>query len=174
MAHISQIDYETSSPEIRAAFDEETRLRGTPTNMKRTLLHSVPAHKAYMEWYSLRDVVVPFLGKRAFSVFAYAISSQNDCLLCTTFFRKALIDQGLSPESFEPTADEDLLIAFGRAIARHYDGVDPALWERVHARYSETEIVNLVAFAGLMVATNLFNNVVQVSVDDQLKDYLKA
>ncbi|TGQ31284.1 hypothetical protein EN859_030540 [Mesorhizobium sp. M00.F.Ca.ET.216.01.1.1] len=38
MAHISQIDYDTASPEIRAAHDEELRLRSRMTNMKRILL----------------------------------------------------------------------------------------------------------------------------------------
>jgi alkylhydroperoxidase family enzyme len=127
-----------------------------------------------MEWYSLRDAVVPIIGKRAFVIFSHAISTQNDCLLCTTFFRKALTDLGLTPESFEPTEEEALLIEFGRAIAQHYKGVPDDLWTRVKARYSEPQLVTLVAFAGQMVATNLFNNVTRVTVDDILKDYVKA
>ena len=78
--------------------------------MKRTLLQSAPVFRAYREWYNLRDEVVAFLGCQAFDIFAYAISSRNGCLLCSTYFRKALADIGLSPDTFVPTGDEQLLI----------------------------------------------------------------
>lgn len=54
MARISRIDYDTAPPEIRAAHDEELRLRGRMTNMKRILLHSPAAHRIYAEWFTLR------------------------------------------------------------------------------------------------------------------------
>ena len=174
MSFLSQIDHADASEETRAAYDEEERERGHVTNMKRTLLHSLPAFHAYMEWYTLRDTIVPVIGERAADVFAHTISTENDCLICSTFFRRILIDSGISPDAFEPTADEALLIEFGRAIVRHPNGVDAGLWWRLKARFSEPELVNLVAFAGLMVATNLFNNVVAVELDHELQPYRKA
>ena len=54
MSQIPHIDYETASEEIRAAHDEEVRVRGNMTNMKRTLLHSPEAHRIYAEWFTLR------------------------------------------------------------------------------------------------------------------------
>ncbi len=47
-----------------------------------------------MEWYPLRDEVAGFLGDRATTLFAHAISTQSDCLICSTFFRRILIDVG--------------------------------------------------------------------------------
>lgn len=46
MSYIPQIDYDTALDEIRAAHDEEVRVRGRMTNMKRTLLHSPAAHQS--------------------------------------------------------------------------------------------------------------------------------
>jgi len=173
MAHIGYFDYDRGTPAARAAFDEEVRQRGGVSNMKRTLLHSVPALEAYLGWYSLRDTVAPIIGERALAVFAHAISSRNQCLLCSTYFRLALTELGLSPDGFAPTADEALLIELAESVVRHAEGVPSHLWTRLKARYSDAELVNLVAFAGLMVATNLFNNVVGVALDEKLLPYRK-
>lgn len=173
MSRIEQIDYQQSSAQVRAAHDEELKLRGHVTNMKRTLMHSPPAYRAYMEWYTLKDELVPVIGDRALWVFSHALSSETDCLICTTFFRRALIDAGFSPETFQPTPDEELLIELGHAIGGHRNRVPDALWNRVAARYDTVTQVNLVAFAGIMIATNVFNNVVEVSLDAELDKYRK-
>jgi len=173
MSYISQIDYEHAAPAVREAHDEEVRLRGHVTNMKRTLLHSPADYRAYMEWYTLRDELRPVVGDRAIWVFSHAISAETDCLICTTFFRRALIDAGYSPETFQPTEEEELLIEFGRAIARASNHVPREIWTRIRARYDEAAAVNLVAFAGIMIATNIFNNVVGVTLDPELESYRK-
>lgn len=174
MPHISQIDYETATAPVRAAHDEEISRRGHVTNMKRTLMHSPPAYRAYMEWYTLREELAKVLPDRAFWLYSHAISSQSDCLICTLFFRRALIDAGFSPDEFEPTQEEQLLIDFGRAIVRDSNAVPEDIWARIRARYDEPTRVNLVAFAGLMIATNIFNNVVGVTADPELEPYRKA
>ena len=52
-----------------------------------------------MTWYDLRDEVEPFLGERATMLFAHAISAETDCLICSTFFRRLLIDAGEDPDA---------------------------------------------------------------------------
>jgi hypothetical protein len=47
---------------------------------------------------SLYDEVVPLLGERRAMVFCHAISAQNDCLICSTFFRRLLADGGEDPD----------------------------------------------------------------------------
>lgn len=173
MSHIAQIDYEHATPAVREAHDEESRLRGHATNMKRTLMHSPVAYRAYMEWYTLRDALRPAIGDRAIWVFSHAISAETDCLICTTFFRRALIDAGYPPEAFEPTEEEQLLIDFGHAIARDSNRVPAQIWERIKQRYDVATQVNLVAFAGIMIATNVFNNVVDITLDPELEPYRK-
>lgn len=170
-SHIRQIDYATAPPPVRAAHDAEVGARGHATNMKRTLMHSPVAWRAYMEWYALRDELRHAIDDRAIWVFSHAISTGYDCLICTMFFRRALIDAGFSPETFKPTEEEDLLIAFGTAIARDSNAVPDSIWADIKARYDEATQVNLVAFAGIMVATNIFNNVVGVTLDPELEPY---
>ena len=174
MPYISQIDYDSAPAAVREAHDEEVQKRGHVTNMKRTLMHSPPAYRAYMEWYTLREELAKVLPDRAFWLYSHSISSTNDCLVCTLFFRRALIDAGISPEDFQPSEEEQLLIDFGRAIVNKSSAIPADLWARISERYDEPTRVNLVAFAGLMIATNIFNNVVEVTPDPELEPYRKA
>ena len=58
------------------------------------------------------------IGKRAGDFFEYAISEENDCLVCSTYFRKLLKDNGIDFDNFQFTKKEELLISFGRALAK--------------------------------------------------------
>ena len=62
--------------------------------MKQTLGHSPVALRALMQWYPLRNEVETFLGQRSTIIYVHAISSATDCLICSTFFRRILIDGG--------------------------------------------------------------------------------
>ena len=86
--------------------------------MKRTLLNSLPAFQALMEWYPLRDTVQPFLGARLTVLFAHAISAETDCLICSTFFRRILIEDGEDPDRLELDEREAAVVEFGRAARR--------------------------------------------------------
>jgi alkylhydroperoxidase family enzyme len=166
-------EYETANPEVKKEYDDQIARNGRVTNMKRTLLHNVPAFKAYMEWYTLKDQIVPFLGERAVSLFSYAISAGNDCLICSTFFRKILIDSGDNPDDPVLTETEKLLMDFGRAIGRDPHNIPESLYTALQTKYNTEEIVLLFAFAGIMAATNLFNTVAKIPLDEVLYQYVK-
>ncbi len=174
MSRISQIDYPEASPEIRAEHDRELSLRGRMTNMKRIMLHSPAAHRIYAEWFTLRDLLRPAISDRAIWLFSLAISEASNSLVPSTFFRRALIDSGLQPETIVPDADEALLMEFGKAIIADSNAVPDAVWQQLEARYDEPTLVNLVAFAGIMVATTIFTNVVEVDLDPELNSYKKG
>ena len=101
MPRVPQISYDSASPEVREAHDDHIRRHARITNMKRTLLNSLPAFHALMEWYPLRDTVQPFLGPRLTVLFAHAISAETDCLICCTFFRRILIEEGEDPDRLD-------------------------------------------------------------------------
>ena len=106
MPRIRPVEYEEATPAVRAAHDEVVHEHGRITNMKRTLLHSLPAFHALMEWYALRDTVQPFLGDRLTNLFAHAISSENDCLVCSTLALvngASLGEATRTPQGHEPT-----------------------------------------------------------------------
>ncbi len=126
-----------------------------------------------MTWYDLRDVVVPFLGERATTLFAHAISAGTDCLICSTFFRRILIDRGEDPDALVLDDWEQTIVAYGRQLARDPHGVSDELFAGLAARLRPEQIVALTAFGGLMVATNLFNNALRVDLDRYLEGYRK-
>ena len=173
IARIPPLHDADANPESRAALDEIRAAHGRVTNMKRTLARSPVALHALMTWYNLRDEVVPFLGERLTTLFAHSISAGTDCLVCSTFFRRLLIDSGENPESLRLDDWEQTIVAYGRQLAVDPHGVTDELFGRLAARLQPDQIVALTAFGGLMVATNLFNNALKVDLDDYLLSYRK-
>lgn len=171
MSYISMTEYETAGEEVRREYDDQIARHGRITNMKRTLLHSVPAFRAYMEWYTLRDLIVPFIGERALSLFSYAISNGNNCLICSLFFRKILVDSGEDPDNPRLNDVERLLMELGRQIAVDPHAITDDVYDGLKLKFTEEQIVLLVAFAGIMYATNLFNTIAKVPLDEVLYPY---
>lgn len=145
---------------------------GRITNMKATMSRSLKVFEAYMHWYPLFEEVKKITGERAAVLYAHAISSASDCILCTTYFRKITLDAGYPVEKIALQEDEQLLCDFGRAIARHKGFVSDDLYHKIAAKYTPDEIVILAGFAGIMIATNIFNNLLQVEIDEYLFNYL--
>ena len=174
MPRIRPVEYAEATPAARAAHDEVVREHGRITNMKRTLLHSLPAFRALMEWYPLRDTVQPFLGERLTNLFAHAISSDTDCLVCSTFFRRILLDSGENPDEFALDEREEVVVEFGRQLAKPFARVPDGLFARLAALFTDEQIVALTAFGALMVATNVVNNALDVELDGYLEPYQKS
>ncbi len=174
MPRIPPLEIEAAAPEARAAAEAHVRNHARMTNMKRTLLHSLPAFKALMEWYPLRDAVQPFLGERLTTLFAHAISAETDCLICSTFFRRMLIQTGENPERLKLDERETSVLEFGRALAVSPFKVPDAVYQRLAAYFSPAQIVALTGFGAMMVATNVVNNALDVELDEYLQPYRKG
>jgi alkylhydroperoxidase family enzyme len=171
MPRIEPIRYEDAPAETRAAHDEHQRDHGRITNMKRTLLHSVPAFHALMEWYPLRDTVRPFLGDRLTQLFSHAISAETDCLICSTFFRRLLIEAGEDPDRLILDERERIVVAFGRQLATDAHQVSDALYADLARFFAPDQIVALTTFGAIMLATNVFNNALRVDLDGYLEPF---
>ena len=165
--------YEDLAPAAKASHDDHTRVARI-TNMKRTLLHSVEAFEALMTWYPLRDAVQPFLGERLTTLFAHAVSAETDCLICSTFFRRLLVQSGEDPDRLTLDEWESAVVAYGRSLAVTPHTVPDAIYARIAARLTHEQIVVLTAFGALMVATNVFNNALGVPLDDYLEPYRRV
>lgn len=152
-------------------FEAGVQRYGRMTNMKRTLLHSLPAYHALMEWYTLRDVVAQFLGERLTNLFSHAISAETDCLICSTYFRRILIDAGEDVESLSLDARERAVVEFGRCLAQPFARVPDELFARLASHFDNEQVVALTAFGGMMVATNVLNNALDIPLDDYLQAY---
>ncbi|MGO4355231.1 hypothetical protein AB4Z25_25260 [Rhizobium sp. RAF36] len=174
MSHIPQIDYDTASDDIRQAHDEEVRVRGRMTNMKRTLLHSPAAHRIYAEWFTLRAELNPAVGDREIWIFSHAISKSCNSKIAITFFRRALMNAGFDPDALVLSDRERLLADFGTAIVADSNAIPAAIWERLKQLYPAKVLVDLVAFAGIMLATAVFNNVVEIDFDPELEAFAEG
>lgn len=173
MAYISQVTYEHASDAVRNEIDKQIESHGRITNMKLTLLHSLPAYHALMEWFPLEETIEAFLGARAVNFFCYAISTENDCLICSTYFQKILDDLNIAFEDFEFTEEEQVLVDYGRAIIQDANNVPAEIFDRMKKFWNEEQIVAITAFATIMIATNLINKVLQVELDDYLTPYAR-
>jgi alkylhydroperoxidase family enzyme len=173
MARIPPLEFENADAPAQKEFEDQIKRNGRITNMKRTLLHSLPSFHALMEWYPLRDELLRFIGEREFDILAYAISKENQCLVCSTFFRKILTDSGDNPDVLNLSDREKILADFGAQCVNGEGGVDDELYRRLKNFFSDAQIVALTAFAGLMIATNLVNNVLRVDLDEYLISYTK-
>ena len=169
MSHIPMIDYDGASQAIRDAHDEELRLRGRMTNM--TLLHSPQAHRIYAEWFTLRAELLPHVDDRAIQVFCRAISEETGSKIAVTFFRRAITLSGADPDALDMRDVDRLLDRFGRAIVRGSRAIPPEVWTELKERYEAKVLVDLVALGGIMLATAIFNNVVEVPFDTELEPF---
>jgi alkylhydroperoxidase family enzyme len=173
VARIDPIELSEARGHKRDALDHVIAAHGRATNMKRTLARSPVALRSLMTWYDLRDEVTSFLGERATVLFAHSISAATDCLIFSTFFRRLLIDAGDDPDDLRLDERELLVVDYGRQLARVTDSVGDELFDRLAGAFDADQIVSLTAFGGLMVATNLFNNALQVDLDENLWPYRK-
>src|SRR5580765_2365622 len=118
MPRIPPLPEDRTTPETRTAYTRHTSVYSSRiTNMKATLGHSTIAFQAYMEWYPLYEEVKKIIGNRLSPLFAWSISEAADCPLCSTYFRKTIIESGENPEHLTLAEDDQELLSFGAAIA---------------------------------------------------------
>ncbi|GAB3952308.1 hypothetical protein GCM10028805_34090 [Spirosoma harenae] len=174
MPRIEPLLVDEATPNVQAAFDAHvTDYPGSRiTNMKATLGRSLLAFQVYMQWYPLYEEVKKTLGDRLAYLYAHAISEGSNCPLCTTFFRRIIIDNGEQPENLQLTDHEQKVVDFGSAIAQNKGEISDDLYAPMANQFTEHQLVILIAFAGQMIATNVFNNVLEVNIDEYLYPYL--
>ncbi|PDW00384.1 carboxymuconolactone decarboxylase family protein [Candidatus Chloroploca asiatica] len=171
MTRIDLLPEDIAGPLMNATLERLGTEPGSATHMKRILAHSPVALQALLEWYPLHHAVEAFLGRRATTIFTHAISAQTDCLICSSFFRRWLIEAGEDPDNLALDEREAALASFGRQLAADSNNVDEGLYARLASFLSPTEIVELTAFGALMLATNVFNNALRVPLDPYLEPF---
>jgi alkylhydroperoxidase family enzyme len=171
MSRILPLEFSSSTPDQQLTLRSIEAGYGTATNMKRTLARSPVTLHALLQWYPLRDEVKVFLGERGITLFCHAISTGSTCLLCSTYFRRELIDAGEDPTHLVIAEPLAAVVDYGAALATNPNGIDDALWSRLTAAFDDTQLVALTAFGTLMIATNVFNNALRIDLDESLLAY---
>ena len=164
MPRIPMINPDTAGEEVQRAIADHLARGYRLTNEKRTLLHNVTAFDALeVRSYAVDRELQRLVGKRAADFFEYAISLENDCVVCSTYFGKLLRQNGITDfEHFDFTPEEKLLIEYGRAIAKDPKGVPDELFLRLKERFDDETIVVLTTMGVFMIANNYFNDILQV------------
>jgi len=152
---------------LKEAFDYQIEKTGGVSNMKRVLANSWPVYDAYMGWYTIFDRLLEVLGKRGAVLYSHSISTTNGCLLCSLFFIYDLKALGEDPKNLVLDEKEELIVRLGAQIVKDLNGVDDELWNGLKKYFNDEELTVLVGFAGQMIATNIFNSVLDVDVDDK-------
>ena len=165
-------DYEDLPPESTAVWDDQMERFGMMTTMKRTLVLSPLACESVFNLYPMLDNVATYVGRRATLIFLQAVSSETDCLICSTYFRKYLVDAGIDPDNFTLTDEEDALVEFGLALAKNNAWVPDETYNRLDF-LTDTAKVDLVVLGGLMLLCNYFNNALHVQLDDFMEAYVE-
>ncbi len=142
------------------------------TNMKSTLGHSQLSFEVYMQWYPLYEKVQQVTGDRTAYLYAWAVSTASNCPLCSTFFRRIIREAGENPEHLILNEYERTLLDFGSAIAQHKGCIADRIYNKLAGYHNNEEMVLLIAFAGQMIATNIFNNVIETDIDAYLVPHL--
>lgn len=167
MARVKLLEKEDLSGEELRAY-EELESRNAVTNMKRVMLYEIGNYRAFMGWYDSWKSVVEVLGEKDATIYAHAVSTTNSCMLCSLFFVSDLRGLGLDPHDFETDEKEDLLIELGRQIVKDPTKVSDELWGKLKKFWTDKELVIIVGFAAQMQATNNFNSVLRVDLDERL------
>lgn len=168
----------TAAPDdiVELAAAERSRA-GRITNMKGVLLHSAPSFKLFSAVLPLKERLRATLGVRAVDVFSLAISEDSNCLLCSLYFRRALLAHGVDPNGYEPTEDEAALIEIAHRIAGEpvaHRMPPPKALKVLEAKYGAETVVAVVSYGSAMLATNRLNTTLGIPIDDDLLPTLEA
>ena len=167
MARIKLVEQNEATGEEKVRYDELAG-RNAVTNMKRGLLNDAATYDAFMAWYTSWKRLVEVIGEKASVIYAHSISTTNSCQLCSLFFISDIKGLGLDPNNLELDEKEQLLTELGRSIVKYPTNVSDELFDRLKKHWSDKELVVIVGFAGQMIATNNFNSVFKIDVDQRL------
>ena len=163
-AVISLVDPANAPEDVRKTAEAHLAKGYRLTNEKRTLLHNAVAFEALEGMsYAVSAEMKKFTGHRAANLFQYAISLENDCLVCSTYYRKAMADLGLEElDESRFTPDEALLVEYARAIVRNHKMIPDDLLRRLLDRFGEEGVVVITTMAMFMIGNNYFNDILRV------------
>ena len=167
MSRIAYVKHEEVTGKAKEAY-ESLQSQNNLTNMKQTLLQDYNTFEAFMGWYPSWNSLVEIVGERAAIVLAHAVSSTNGCVLCSLYFVSDIEDLGEDVRTIKFTEDEELLIELAKQAVKDPTAVSDELFGKLKARYSDREIVAIVGFICQMMATNNFNSILKIQLDDRL------
>jgi AhpD family alkylhydroperoxidase len=152
------VEPENEPEELRETFEQLRRTRGRVPGMYRTLAQQpgvLAAHRAYFNAaLDAGTLARPFKEKIAFKV-----ARLRQSPYCTGSHRGYALNHGVTARELEAIdrsdysaleAGEAVALEFAEAMTRNRGAVPDALMERLKARYSAREIVEIAALVAIM------------------------
>ena len=167
MARVNLLKPEELTGKAKEAY-EALAAQNKVTNMKKVMLQDYGSYLAFMGWYDSWESLVNIVGLKAATIYAHSVSTTNGCLLCSLFFISDLKELGLDADKLEFEEHEKILAELGEQIVKDPTAVSDELFDSLRKFYNDQEIVAIVGFAAQMQATNNFNSVLRVDVDERL------
>ena len=167
MARIKLLEQNEVTGAEKERYDELAG-RNAVTNMKRGLLNDAATYDAFMAWYTSWNRLVEVIGEKDAVLYAHAISTTNSCQLCSLFFISDVKGLGLDPHNLQYDKKEQVLADLAQSIVKDPTNVSDEIFVRLREFFNDREIVVIVGFAGQMIATNNFNSVLKIDVDQGL------
>lgn len=167
MARVHLKTPEELTGKAKEAYDD-LKAKDKITNMKLVMLQDYGTYLAFMGWYDSWESLVNVVGLRAATVYAHSVSTTNGCLLCSLFFISDLKELGMDADHLELEENEKILAELGQQIVKDPTAVSDELFESLRKFYTDEQIIVIVGFATQMQATNNFNSVLRVDVDERL------
>ncbi|MBQ5823571.1 MAG: hypothetical protein IIW48_02050 [Clostridia bacterium] len=161
MARVEPLSTNEAEAKTRKMSDEYSRSVKL-NNMKKTLLHNTVAFDALMGFHKLCDEAKTFLSELDVNLFCYAISFENDCMVCSAIFKSFLDEQGVDFDALIMSPVQQALISFGRNVADNPHEVFEDQIEEMKEFFTDEQLVVLTSLAAMMVASNIVNTVLDV------------
>ena len=167
MARIKLVEQNEATGAEKERYDELAG-RNAVTNMKKGLLNDAATYDAYMAWYTSWNRLVEVIGEKDAILYAHKISTTNSCQLCSLFFISDVKGLGLDPANLVYDEKEQVLTKLAESIVKDPTSVSDELFAELKKFFNDQELVVIVGFAGQMIATNNFNSVLKIDVDQRL------
>ena len=172
MARIKLLEQNEVTGAEKERYDELAG-RNAVTNMKKGLLNDAATYDAFMAWYTSWNRLVEVIGEKDAVLYAHAISTTNSCQLCSLFFISDVKGLGLDPANLVYDEKEQVLTKLAESIVKDPTSVSDELFAELKKFFNDQELVVIVGFAGQMIATNNFNSVFRIDVDQRLLPLVK-
>jgi alkylhydroperoxidase family enzyme len=182
MSRIPVIERDEAPEQLQHIYDSIIEEHGYISNTKKTLAHAPEVLQAYMQFYAVDAAVDKFIDERLRNLLLLKVSLANRCELCSAHLLHTIDKMGIGQEIMEAikgevqgsdffSEKEKVLLKFAEAAVTDPGGVSDELFADLQRFYSDAEIVAIVGLIGLMTATNNFNSILRVDLDDHLLPY---
>jgi len=176
MARVRDIEAEDLSGEARLVYERVQSAYGPFGNMLRVFAHRPPALE-HIFGLLLRSAADAVISKRHLEIALLTASKAAACHYCVSHHEPRLVEQGICEDTaariLEPDVpgldDTDRLVRdYALQVTREPGRVSGALFQRLRARFSEEQIVEITLRTALCAFFSRFNEALDIRVEDEM------